>query len=420
MIRLVEKGKRGAPVRPAPSRERLRTGVSLLLSLPLLISPLTARDLRVGIDPDVPSIAHAVKLAAPGDTIHLEAGKVYRDYAGFHGKRGEPGRPIVLDGHGAILDGSDPLEPAAWSEGEAGLYAHANLFPNLNAAVLSRWFFLWNGKVNRMGRASKAKSKPFKAPADLLPGEWTFVRDPSRERADSKRIFGTFYLRLAPGRTLADETLFVPLRSAGVQLSGENAHLVIRNLTARHPYNDGFNIHGHCEDVVFENIAALGCGDDGISAHGTAQYRVRGLVSVGNSTGICDTVDAVTDYEDVFVADCVSYDLFFLDRGRYSLTNALVLSSAQNPFAATGREEGGCRLRLENVLFRRLVEPRLGLVGASANLEATRCTFEGMEFRTVGTATWTDSLVNGVASEAGARGADAAALDKLVPEAHRP
>lgn len=386
-----------------------------LMGLLALAQGLSARDLYVGEDPEIPNIARAIRLAEPGDTIHLKAGEVYPEVAAFHGKRGEEGRPIVLDGHGAILDGSDPIDPTAWKDLGDGLYAHADLLP-LNAAILSRWFFLWDGEVRRMGRASKAKSAPFKEPGGLRPGEWTFVPEPSEGGGKTEGARGSFYLKLAPGRRLEDENIRAPLRSAGVQLSGENAHLVIRNLTARHPYNDGYNIHGHCEDVLFENITAIGCGDDGISAHETAQYRVRGFVSIGNSTGICDTVAAVTDYENVFIADCVSYDLYFLDRGRYTLTNALVLSSAMHPFTVTGREDGECRLRMENVVFRRLVEPREALVTQRAFLEAVRCRFDGLRFRVTGEAKWADCLIDGQPSEAGAKGPDEAALKGLVPD----
>jgi len=381
--------------------------------------PAVARDLRVGIDPDVPTIHHAIKFAGPGDTIHLEP-KVYRDYAGFYGKKGEPGKPITLDGHGAILDGSDPIDPAKWKEISPGLFACDELLPSLSDAVIGRWFFLWDGKVNRMGIASKAKSKALKRPEDLQPGEWTFVKDPSREKPPSLQIYGTFFLKLAPGRSLVEENLFFPVRSAGVQFSGDNAHLVIRNLTATHPYNDGFNIHGDCRDVVFENIRAIGCGDDGISAHESAQYRVDGFVSIGNSTGICDTGTAQTSYTNVFIADSVSVDLYFLDEGRYSLKNAVVLSSAQNPLIVTGRATGDCRLKMENVLFRRLVEPRLGQIAAKAVLEASRCSFEGLDLRVVGTATFDNCLVNGKPSAAGATGADLDALSHLIPETHRP
>jgi len=379
-----------------------------------------ARDLRVGVDPDLPTIHHAIKLAAPGDTIHLEAGKVYRDYAGFYGKKGEPGKPITLDGHGATLEGSDPLDPAQWREVSPGLFAADELLPNLSDAVIGRWFFLFDGKMQLMGRTSKGRSEPLKKPEDLLPGEWTFVKDPSREKPPSKQIYGTFFLKLAPGLALADAKIAVPVRSAGVQFSGDNAHLVIRNLTATHPYNDGFNIHGDCRDVVFENIRAIECGDDGISAHESAQYRVAGFVSIGNSTGICDTGTARTSYRNVFIADCVGFDLYFLDEGRYTLTDALILSRSQNPFVVTGRATGDCRLTLENVHLRRLVEPRLGNIAARAVVEGKRCTFEGLDLKVTGSAAWKNSLINGRPSETGATGADLESFSELIPETHRP
>jgi hypothetical protein len=388
----------------------------LLIHFPV---PSHAWDLHVGVDPEVPTIHHAIKLAAPGDIIHLEAGKVYRDYAGFYGKKGESGKPITFDGHGATLEGSDLLDPAKWREVAPGLFAADELLPRLDEAIVGRWFFLFDGKMQLMGRTSKGRSEPFKNPEELQPGEWTFVKDPSRETPPSKQIHGTFFLKLLPGHTLAEANIAVPVRSAGVQFGGDNAHLVIRNLTATHPYNDGFNIHGDCREVVFENIRAIECGDDGISAHESAQYRVDGFVSIGNSTGICDTGTAQTSYTNVFIADCVGFDLYFLDEGRYSLTNAVVLSSAQNPFTVTGRIAGECHLTMENVLIRRLAGTGGGNIAMRAVVEANRCRIDDMEIKVSGKAVWKDSVINGQPSEpgaTGATGADLAHLQTLVPE----
>ena len=385
----------------------------------LALQNMIAADIYVG--KDVPNIAHAIKLAQPGDTIHLES-KVYRDYAGFYGKKGEPGQPITLDGHGCTLEGSDPLDPAQWKEVSPGLYAAENLLPRLDDAIVGRWFFLFDGKMQLMGRTSKGRSAPFKKPEDLQPGEWTFAKDPSREKPPSKQIFGTFFIKVALGRTLADSRIFVPVRSAGVQFSGDNAHLVIKNLTATHPYNDGFNIHGDCRDVVFENIRAIECGDDGISAHESAQYRVDGFVSIGNSTGICDTGTAQTSYKNIFLARNVAFDLYFLDEGRYTITNALVLSSAQNPLTITGRATGDCRMRMENVLIRRLTDPRMGNVALRAVLEAKNCTFENLDVKVTGSATWDNCVINGkpMPECSAASGADVPALLKLIPKDHLP
>jgi hypothetical protein len=380
--------------------------ISLLLALSL---PLQARDIHVGKDADALTIHHAIKMATAGDTIHLEP-KVYRDYAGFYGKKGEPGKPITLDGHGATLEGSDPIDPAKWREVSPGLFANEDLMPGLSDAVIGRWFFLFDGRMQHMGRTSKGKQAPLKKPEELQAGEWTFVKDPSREKPPSKAIYGTFYLKVAAGQKLADAKIFAPRRSAGVQFGGDNAHLVIKNLTATHPYNDGFNIHGDCRDVVFENIRAIECGDDGISAHETAEYRVDGFVSIGNSTGICDTVAAKTSYNRVFIADCIGFDLFFLDDGRYKLTNAVIFSKAQNPFTVTGREDKHCELEIDNVLFRRLVEPKTGLIAKTAVVRAKRLTMENLTFDARGE----------LKIENASEGADVAELMKLVPKDYEP
>jgi hypothetical protein len=373
---------------------------SIFVSLTVLAF---GRDIRVGTD--APTIDAAIKMSQPGDTIHLQP-IVYREYAGFYGKKGEPGKSITLDGHGATLEGSDPLDPAAWAEVSPGLFKNDNLM-RLDDAVIGRWFFLWNGKMNHMGRTSKGKSAPLKPVQELQPGEWTFVKDPSREKPPSRQIYGSFYIKLPAGQKLADADIRAPVRSAGVQMAGDNAWLVIKNLTATHPYNDGFNIHGDCREVVFENIRAIECGDDGISAHESAQYRVDGFVSIGNSTGICDTGTAQTSYRRVFIADCLGFDLFFLDKGRHSLTNAIILSSALNPFLTTGRTDGDCRLFMENVYFRRLVKPHEGSIATNSTVTGARCTFEDLTFKVTGTTNWKQCVINGIPTpEPNGTGAD--------------
>ncbi|WP_395745708.1 hypothetical protein [Prosthecobacter sp.] len=393
----------------------------IIFLLTLLSVTAVARDIHVGVGKDAPTIAIAIKAAQPGDVIHLEP-RVYRDYAGFYSKKGEPGKPVTLDGHGAILEGSDPIDATKWTEVSPGLFKNDELLPRLDDAVLGRWFFLWDGKMNHMGRTSKGRSAALKKAEELEAGEWTFVKDPSQEKPPSKQIYGTFYLKLAPGQKLADANIHAPVRSAGVQFGGDNAHLVIKNLTATHPYNDGFNIHGDCRDVVFENIAAIECGDDGISAHESAQYRVDGFVSIGNSTGITDTGTAQTSYRNVFLAKNLGFDLFFLDEGRYELMNVLVLSSAQNPLTITGRDKGDCRMKMENVLIRRLTEPRMGSIALRAFLEAKNCTFEGMDVKVTGSATWDNCLVNGKPQPDGSAGGGArkTELMKLAPPSFTP
>jgi hypothetical protein len=76
----------------------------ILIAFSLLLS---ARDIHVG--KDAASIHARNKAAQPGDTVHLEP-KIYRDCAGFYDKKGEPEKPITLDGHRATSEGRDSID----------------------------------------------------------------------------------------------------------------------------------------------------------------------------------------------------------------------------------------------------------------------------------------------------------------------
>lgn len=348
----------------------------------LSVDPTNGDDARNGTDHPVRTIGRAIHLAQPGDTIHLQP-TIYRDWAAFFDKSGEPGRPITLDGHGATLDGCDPLDPKGWHEVSPGLFRHDDLLP-LTDAIIDRWFFLWNGRLNRMNRCSKGPSEPLKAPGDLQPEEWTFVKDPDRP-ARTGYIHGSFYLRLPDGQSLADAKIEVPVRTAGVLIRGLASHLVIRNLTSTRPYNDGFNL-SDSRDIVLENIRAIDCGDDGISAHGDCRYTVNGLTSIGNATGICDTGSSETSYRHVFIRDCIGFDLFFLDNGRYSISDSFIRSSAVKSLYLLGRPApvGPCRLSLEDVVLLRDRSAGEVRVSPHCRLTARRVSFLNLDVQATG------------------------------------
>ncbi|MFK5923717.1 MAG: hypothetical protein QM496_16180 [Verrucomicrobiota bacterium] len=399
------------------------TCFSVSVARDLHVDPSQGNDSNDGSSQSLKTIKRAIRIAQPGDTIHLKP-VIYYEYAGFHNKRGEAGKPITLAGHGATLEGSDAIDPSTWQEVSPGLFKNGQLMPTLNRAILWRWFFLFNGKINRMGRVMKGKSDEFKKPESLQEGEWTFVAagEPSSASGDSQKAPGTFYLKIKSGQNLAEARIRYPVRPAGVIFSGDNAHLVIRNLTASHPYNDGFNIHGDCRDVVFENIRAIECGDDGISAHESAQYRVNGLVSIGNGTGICDTGSSQTSYKNLFIADCVGVDLYFLDTGRYSIDNGIVLSSAQKPLIVTGGSKGSCELKINNLFIRRIGTPQAAVIAINSSLFANKLTLDNLDLKITGKAEFENCLINGHPNpkDAKAPGADLKTLVKtLVPKKYQ-
>jgi hypothetical protein len=353
----------------------------------LRVDPQLGDDARDAVNAPVRTIARAIRLAHPGDTIHLQP-VVYRDTAAFYDKAGTADQPITLEGHGATLNGCDPLDPTRWSETAPGLYRCDDLLP-LTQAIVDRWFFLIDGSLQRMRRCSKGPSEPLKSPESLLPGEWTFVLDEARTKtARAGYIFGSFYLRGKEGETLAAwvarSGIEVPYRMAGVSMHGQCRHLVVRNLTATHVYNDGFNL-SDCQDCRFEEIAALDCADDGISAHGDCRYTVDGLTSIGNATGICDTGNSTTSYRGVTIRNCLGFDLFFLDTGTYSVRDAVIDSSAAKAVYLQAREKPAapCRVTLENVLIRRNATPQEVRVNPNCVLTLDRVSLLGLDVNVV-------------------------------------
>ena len=384
------------------------------------VDPNLGDDSAGGSVSPVKTIAAAIRQSKPGDTIHLKPDTAYRDWAAFFDKSGEPEHPITLDGHGATLDGCDPLDPQGWVEVEPGLFRNDDLMP-LTDAIIDRWFFVMDGQLNRMQRCSKGPSQPLKTPQELQPGEWTFVKDRDRTKAArTGYIFGSFWIRLPANVSLLEAKIEVPIRTAGVLIRGTSSHLVIRNLTATRPYNDGFNL-SDSRDIRLENIRAINCGDDGISAHGHCRYSVKGFRSIGNATGICDTGTSETIYDDVLIRNCIGFDLFFLDSGIYTVRNAQVISSAAKAFYLQGREAPAepCRVTLENVLIRR--EGTAGEVRVSANclLKAKHLTLLNLDVQaTGGTIELSQSFIGGEIPVTDIQGGDAASDKPRKPNLH--
>lgn len=232
------------------------------------------------------SIKDAIARAQPGDVISLEPDSVFREQAFFLNVKGKEGAPIILDGRGATIDGSVPLVPSEWDNLGGGLFK-SGVVPTkycrkADPAFIARFFFVWDGRINRMGRSLKGHQTPYKEPSALLPGEWTYAET---EKA--------FFIKIPDGATIESQDIRLPGIVSGVQITGDCSHITVRNLTVTRVLNDGFALTtGEDKTAVvravsFEKIRAIECGDDGLSAHGDCEVSVDGFLSRGNSTGYC-------------------------------------------------------------------------------------------------------------------------------------
>ena len=309
----------------------------------------------------VRSIARAVKTAEAGDTVYLvPTDKPYNESIVIRNKSGLPDKPIIIEGNGAVLDGAAPLQEKDWEKTGPDLYRSTTLHGN-RKNIVYRLFFIFDGVVNRMGTSSKGPRTPFLSPGALQAGQWTYVESE-----------GAFYVRTAPGKPLG--SVSVPMLSNGVSLSGNCEHILIRNLTVRHFWNDGFNIHERTRDVRFQNVRAFECGDDGLSAHEDCWIEVDGFVASGNSTGICNINKSHSINRNVVLFDNHGYELYLLDDSEHTFYDSIIRCGAAKSVSLLGN----VRLVMENTaVFNNGTEPRYVWASGKSVLEADRLTVTG-------------------------------------------
>lgn len=234
---------------------------------------------------------------------------------------GTPEEPAVFDGEGLIIDLGIDITAQDWIQAgdvwtsRGPLPGHppredtqrAGLFIDEVPIIIVR---------DRAAEQQAEEAKPivYLAPKALHPGQmgWTedgslYFRWPAEKKPGEARI-----IQPSPGLT------------SGVVIAC--SHITVRNVTAMHAANDGFNIHGHRVGIRLENVRALSNGDEGISAHETVQMDVADSEIAWNGSsagGVADVNDSVTSYTNCELHHNRNAALFF-DGKSHRVTDCLI------------------------------------------------------------------------------------------------
>lgn len=249
------------------------------------VAPGTGRDSQPGTAAAPFATCRAALRHLPaGGTLHLAPSATPYHEPILITRGGTAEQPLVIDGHGAIIDLGTDLSSAPWTQDGAEWVCGRDLGrpPLDDARKPGDWMF---AGLFVDGRPYNVRQR--RATGPLAPGDL-------RYDADGRLRFVP--LGRAPGA--ASITLPAPAAVSCVAISGAS-FVTVRRLTARYAGNDGFNIHGDCRAIRLEQVRALHCADEGISAHESAEVEVEDaeIAFCGSvSGGITDVQQSVSHY----------------------------------------------------------------------------------------------------------------------------
>lgn len=270
------------------------------------------------------TLAHAMQqINRTGGTLHLAPDAVFREPLEI--LPATNAKPIVIEGHDALIDLGTDISAGPWiADGDGYRYAHPVPRQIGNAPWQMSQVYI-NGQPIHAFDPRRSKT-PQPGELQHLPGDVLRVVFPDGLTPENARII-----------------LNADYRVSCVSIVGSN--VTVRNLTARHAGNDGFNIHGDSQNIALEKVTALYCGDEGISAHGTSQTRVTDAIVAFNGSqaaGAGDVNDSQTLYK-----RCISFSnrgsgFYFGNGGQHELEDCIVANNLR-PLGGPGRN--ACEVR---------------------------------------------------------------------------
>lgn len=242
---------------------------------------------------------------------------------------GTPEEPAVFDGQGMLIDLGIDVSNHEWSKSgdlwtsQPGLLASHHQEPRIAGQTAGLFVDGIPITIPRDLETEKQhpdrKSRCYFPPDTLQPGQMGYAED------------GSFYFRW-PNGVPQNKPITLPPKAGTNCVSIACSHIIIRNITAMHAGNDGFNIHGHRKDIRLENVRALSNADEGISAHETVEMEVVGAEVAWNGSaagGVADVNDSTTSYRKCIVHDNAGAGFYFSGKS-HSVSDSLIYNQSND------------------------------------------------------------------------------------------
>ncbi len=234
---------------------------------------------------------------------------------------GTPEKPAVFDGKGMIIDLGIDVTAHEWMKTGDLWTSRREFAKNTASADVQRAGLFIDEVPLRVVRDRAAEQKSgvkgtviYAKPETLQPGQMGFTAD------------GAIYFRWPASKPPGSAKIFLPPAGLASCVSIACSYLTVKNITAIHAANDGFNIHGARIGIRLENVKAFSNGDEGISAHETVQMDVVNAEIAWNGSsagGVADVGDSITTYTHCEVHHNLGA-AFFFDGKQHRVTNCVI------------------------------------------------------------------------------------------------
>jgi len=242
--------------------------IALILAVPraawpvdIFVSNTAGSDISTGRQPcsmpdksgPVRTITRALELARPGDRIVLEnTGEPYRESITLMGVRhsGYALGDFVIEGNGAVLDGTRPVPAEAWVHDRGSVFRFS---PPWKAC---QQLFLQDRPAVRVLADPSAGQPP-----ELEPLQWCLYR-------------GTIYFCAQGQKSPADYPLRYAHHRVGISVLWAS-RVEIRDLVVQGFQLDGINVHTSARHITLTGVVLRGNGRAGLCVGGNTLVSVR-------------------------------------------------------------------------------------------------------------------------------------------------
>ena len=325
----------------------------------------------------VRTIRRGMEMMSSGDTLHLTPNpQPYTESIHFSARNrhlgGKPGRPTIVDGHGARFSGLRHRPASEWTKTGSDVYT---IQLNNNAWVMDKQGY-WSGFPIVF-----ADGKPLpwkKSKTELVPNSYVLTKVFGAKKTPEHN---KLHVRLEPGKTPADVRLETPHGDYAVCVEGVD-DVTIRNIKAEYYPGDGFD--SAWRNVVFEGVEGTRNMDQGISAHASGLVVKNSRFHGNAGGGVVDVgmpSDGTTRRSNVRYINCIMEEDVFRNDVQFYHTDAILencIIRVRHGNALTAEKES--RVILKNCILFNLGKTGTNtavLVSGTASVTMERCTAIG-------------------------------------------